>query len=129
MQNEYQKYVEDGYVAVVEYLDSLRLEFEGKPYLIGEGVSGPYVIQDDETVDSNILAAAYLGYLAYINGEPIVINPEGIYELRQDNVKITSLYFPVDTQVSIDYHLQLSQTEDISQLYKSTNYFNRVGQY
>lgn len=129
LQSEYQKYVEDGYIAVVEYLDSLRLEFESKPYLIGEGTSGPYVINDNETTDSNILAAAYLGYLAYINGEPIVINPEGIYELRQDNVKITSLYFPVDTQVSIDYHLQLSQTEDISQLYKSTNYFNRVGQY
>ena len=129
LQNEYQKYAKDRYIAVVEYLDFLRLEFESKPYLIGEGISGPYVINDTETVDSNILASAYLGYLAYINGEPIVINPEGIYELRQDNVKITSLYFPVDTQVSVDYHLQLSQTEDISQLYKSTNYFNRVGQY
>jgi len=129
LQNEYQKYAKDRYIAVVEYLDFLRLEFESEPYLIGEGISGPYVINDTETVDSNILASAYLGYLAYINGKPIVINPEGIYELRQDDIKITSLYFPVDTQVSIDYHLQLSQTEDISQLYKSTNYFNRVGQY
>lgn len=129
LQNEYQQYAEDKYIAKIEYLDSLRLEFTSKPYLIGEGAAGPYPIRDTGTVDANILASAYLGYIAYINGKPIVINPEGIYELRQPNVQVTSLYFPVNTEVTIDYHLELSQTEDLSQLYKSTNYFTRVGQY
>lgn len=129
LQNEYQQYAKDKYIAKVEYLDSLRLEFTSKPYLIGEDAAGPYPIRDTGTVDTNILASAYLGYIAYINGKPIVINPEGIYELRQPNVQVTSLYFPVNTEVTIDYHLELSQTEDLSQLYKSTNYFTRVGQY
>lgn len=129
LQNEYQQYAKDKYIAKVEYLDTLRLEFTSKPYLIGEDAAGPYPIRDTGTVDTNILASAYLGYIAYINGKPIVINPEGIYELRQPNVQVTSLYFPVNTEVTIDYHLELSQTEDLSQLYKSTNYFTRVGQY
>lgn len=129
LQEKYQKHVEKGYIAKVEHLDTLRLEFSEKPYLIGENADGPYVIQDTGSIDSETLAAAYLGYIAYINGEAIVINKEGIYELRQSNVEITSLYFPIDTNVDITYHLELSQTEDTSLLYKSTSYFSRVGQY
>lgn len=129
LQKEYQQYAKEKYVTNIEYLDSLRLEFESPPYLIGEDDSGPYVIRDSNTRAAVDLSSAYLGYLVYINGQPIVINPEGIYELRQDNVQITSLYFPVNTQVNLEYHLQLNQTEDFSQLYKSTNYFDRVGQY
>lgn len=130
LQNIYQQYAKEKYVAKVEYLDTLKLDFASKPYLIGEDDSGPYPIRDTNTTRSvEDLSSAYLGFIVYVNGEPIVINAEGIYELRQSNVQITSLYFPVNTEVAIDYHLQLSQTEDLSQLYKSTNYFSRVGQY
>lgn len=133
LQDEYRQYAKEKYITNIDYLDSLKLEFESPPYLIGEDDSGPFVIRDTNIKSRDInnidLSNAYLGYLVYINGEPIVINPEGVYELRQDNVQITSLYFPVNTEMNIEYHLQLSQTEDLSQLYKSTSYFDRVGQY
>lgn len=140
LNNEYQKYANNGYTTKIEYLDTLKLDFEEEPYLIGENESGPYVIKDStgkvvtkarmltaKTPDD--LSNAYLGYLVHINNEPIVINPEGIYELTGEDVRITSLVFPKESNINLEYHLQLSQTEDISQLYRSTNFFNRVGQY
>ena len=122
----YQKYAEEGYVAKVDYLDHLRLEMESKPYLIYEGEDGPIPVNDKTR--SSDAAAAILGYIVYINEQPIIINPEGIYELKGEDIKITSLSFPVETTINLDYHVSVSQTEDKSQLAQSSNYYKRVGQ-
>ena len=129
LNSKYQKYAVEKYVAAIDYLDFLRLEFEDKPYLIKEGADGAYPIDDTGSDrDESPAAASYLGYIAKINGNIVVINPEGIYELKGENVRITSLSFPVDTRVRLDYHLSLSQSEDPAQQMKKIDYFNKVGQ-
>ena len=127
IQKKYEKYAKENYKIAIQNLDFLRLEFESEPYLIKEGEDGPYVVNDlgdyKENPDS-----AILGYLAYVNNKPIIINPEGIYELKGENVEITSLSFPVDTQVNLEYHINLQQTEDTSKVFQTSSFYRRVGQ-
>ena len=127
IQKKYEKYAKENYVMVIQNLDFLRLEFESKPYLIKEGVDGPYILDDLGSVKEDP-DSAILGYLVYINNKPIIINPEGIYELKGENVEITSLSFPIDTQVNLEYHVNLQQTEDTSKVYQTSSFFRRVGQ-
>lgn len=127
IQKKYEKYAKENYKIAIQNLDFLRLEFESDPYLIKEGADGPYVVDDlgDDKEDPD---SAILGYLAYINNKPIIINPEGIYELKGENVEITSLSFPVDTQVNLEYHVNLQQTEDTSKVFQTSSFYRRVGQ-
>ena len=127
IQKKYEKYAKENYKIAIQILDFLRLEFESDPYLIKEGEDGPYVV-DDLDDDKENPDSAILGYLAYINNKPIIINPEGIYELKGENVEITSLSFPVDTQVNLEYHVNLQQTEDTSKVFQTSSFYRRVGQ-
>lgn len=127
IQKKYEKYAKENYKIAIQNLDFLRLEFESDPYLIKEGEDGPYVVDDLGSVKENP-DSAILGYLAYINDKPIIINPEGIYELKGENVEITSLSFPIDTKVNLEYHVNLQQTEDTSKVFQTTSFYRRVGQ-
>ena len=127
LREKYKKYAKEGYIVKIEYLDHLRIEMESKPYLIQEKGSGPYPAEG-VAHSAQDLASAYLGYIMYVNSKPIVINPEGIYEFKNEDVKITSLRFPVDTKINIYFHVAISQTEDQSQLAKSTNFYKKMGQ-
>ena len=127
IQKKYEKYAKENYKIAIQNLDFLRLEFESDPYLIKEGEDGPYVVDDLGSVKENP-DSAILGYLAYVNNKPIIINPEGIYELKGENVEITSLSFPVDTQVNLEYHINLQQTEDTSKVFQTSSFYRRVGQ-
>ena len=127
IQKKYEKYAKENYKIAIQNLDFLRLEFESDPYLIKEGEDGPYVV-DDLGNDKEDPDSAILGYLAYINNKPIIINPEGIYELKGENVEITSLSFPVDTQVNLEYHINLQQTEDTSKVFQTSSFYRKVGQ-
>ena len=127
IQKKYEKYAKENYKIVIQNLDFLRLEFESDPYLIKEGEDGPYVV-DDLGDDKENPDSAILGYLAYVNNKPIIINPEGIYELKGENVEITSLFFPIDTQVNLEYHVNLQQTEDTSKVFQTSSFYRRVGQ-
>lgn len=120
LNENFQSYNRNGYVTQINYLDHLRIEMETKPYLIYEDINGPTVI------DNN--TQPILGYLVYINNKPIIINPEGIYELKGEGIRVTSLIFPVDTKINLDYHVSLSQAENKAQLAKSSSYYKRVGQ-
>ena len=127
IQKKYEKYAKENYKIAIQNLDFLRLEFESDPYLIKEGEDGPYVV-DDLGDDKENPDSAILGYLAYVNNKPIIINPEGIYELKGENVEITSLSFPVDTQVNLEYHINLQQAEDTSKVFQTSSFYRRVGQ-
>ena len=127
IQEKYEKYAKENYVVNIQNLDYLRLEFESEPYLIKEGADGPYIIDDLGTKKEDP-DTAILGYLIYINNKPIIINPEGIYELQGDNVEITSLSFPIETQVNLQYHVNISQTEDTSKVIQTNNFYKKVGQ-
>ena len=138
---KYQKYGKDKFKTVVEYLDFLRLEFEDDPYLITEGAAGPVPVTLG-AARATQPASAILGHLVKINGKNIIVSsegqyknsdrevvrPSGIYELKGEGVKVTSLSFPVDTKIRLDYHLTLSQIEDKTQLTKAANYSRKIGQ-
>ena len=127
IQEKYEKYAKENYKMTIQNLDFLKFEFEDKPYLIKEGAEGPYIVDDlgneKENPDS-----AILGYLVYINNKPIIINPEGIYELKGDNIEITSLSFPIDTKVNLEYHVNISQIEDTSKIFQTSSFYRKVGQ-
>lgn len=127
IQKKYEKYAKENYKIAIQNLDFLRLEFESDPYLIKEGEDGPYVVDDLGSIKEDP-DSAILGYLAYVNNKSIIINPEGIYELKGENVEITSLSFPVDTQVNLEYHVNLQQTEDTSKVFQTSSFYRRVGQ-
>lgn len=127
IKTKYEKYAKENYKVSIQNLDYLRLEFEDKPYLIKEGEDGPYIVDDIGDEKENP-ATAILGYLVYINNKPIIINPEGIYELKGANVDITSLSFPVDTKINLDYHINLYQTEDTSKVFQTSSFYRRAGQ-
>lgn len=130
IQDKYEKYAKENYIMSIQNLDHLKLEFEDEPYLIKEGENGPYIA--DSLVRSRrstpAAAAEYLGYLVYINDKPIVINPEGIYELKGSNVEITSLSFPIDTKINLEYHVNLKQAEDTSKIFQTSSFYRRMGQ-
>ena len=113
LEEKYQQRAEVGYEIHVDSLDYLRIEIEDDPYLIYDKGAGPY-IAEPETFATLAAAAqpqfTYRGYLVYINHMPIVINPDGIYELTNEGVEITSLYFPVPTNINLDYNANISQT-------------------
>ncbi|MGN0992866.1 MAG: hypothetical protein ACI4PE_03000 [Bacilli bacterium] len=129
IQEKYNKLMKEGFICTADYLDYLRIEMEEDPYLIKEDNAGePYPIDDEyPDVDANPISS-YLGYIVKINGENIVINPEGIYELKNEGVKITSIVFPIDTKINLTYHVSISQVEDKSQLPKTIEYSKKVGQ-
>lgn len=127
LDKHYQKHAKNNYITKVDYLDYLRIEMESKPYLIYESENGPIPL--DDTIDNNQnLLKAFLGYIVYINNIPIVINPEGIYELKGENIKINSITFPIDTKVNLDYHVYISQTEDKTQIAQTSSYYKKIGQ-
>lgn len=117
----------DKYKILIQNLDYLKLEFEDKPYLIKEGEDGPYIVNDLGFEKENP-ESSFLGYLVYINNNPIIVNPEGIYELKGENVEITSLSFPIDTKVNLDYHINLQETEDITKIFKTNSFYRKIGQ-
>lgn len=117
----YNRYSKENYIANVDYLDYLKIEIEDKPYLISENeLSGGRTIGDD--------TEKILGYIAYINNQPIVIKSDGVLELKGENVKITSLSFARQTKALLDYHVYITQKEDIHSILKSEKYYKKVGQ-
>lgn len=124
LQEKYKKLAVPGFMTKVQYLTFLRLEFYSKPYLIKEVNGIPRALRSGEKPDNTTI----LGYIVYINNIPIVIGKEGIYELKDSDTKVTSVYFPVSVQATIDYVVQLSEEEDLSNLAKIIYYYNKIGQ-
>ena len=82
----------------MDYLDYLRLEIYDEPYAIldtGTGAPRPYDEITMMTLSDELPGAVYMGYIAYINGKPIVIPADGDYELKDEGIEIKSLYFVV----------------------------------
>ena len=128
IQNKYVLPASQNFKNTLEYLDWLRIEFESEPYLIMDDRScgvRPILKNESDLIDKNTI----IGYIVYINGEPIVVSPRGYYELKDDNTRITSIYFPVSTKVTIDYNGIVSQVEDTSKIADRYYYYNKVGQF
>lgn len=128
----YQKDAVDKYLVQVERMDFLRLEFISKPYLIIEGPDGPEPVNDKAR---SLQQDAILGHLIFITLAedrrkeiPVVVGSEGIYEIKGKEISIVGLRFARDEEVEINYHVNIIQAEDESQILKSTVYRTQIGQ-
>lgn len=133
---EQQKTTPEGFIAKTESLTYLRLEMPGKPQAIKEGASGPYIYNADATTlmfsdrSAEDIKDVYTGYLVYINDMPIVVPPEGIYELKGSNVNIVSLIFPIEMNgLSINYNAKITQAQDKTTVHTSETFYSRMGQW
>lgn len=103
------------------YLHYLRIEFQDPPYLVVEK-SGNLVPLTTEEPDDN----TRLGWIVTINGVAIFVAPDGVFELKGDEIEIQSLVFPVATSANIDYEVSMHVTESAGTSQVTTLYYNTI---
>ena len=109
-------------------LNHLRIEFESDPYLIERNGSRLTPFTGEDTSNKDLI----LGWLLVIDNETILVQPpNNIYELKEDNLIIssTSRIYPLkDTQMSVYFALQVNEELNSSLVPISTTYYKLVGQ-
>ena len=110
----------------VELIQDIKFSFYDDPYQIKEDPSGnllPLAATDDQSLSIG------LGYIVYINGESIMVSEDGVYSLMDLNEMLTSVTFPIDSFVSIDYIAVLAEEKSVepeSQITSSVYYYNDI---
>lgn len=125
LQEKYAGKTTEKYINEVKFIKWLRLTFDMPPYLIKTAANGtimPLPANEKPTKDTA------LGYIVYINNKPIIVSPRGFYELIDEDTKVTSVVFPVETSVTIDYMIEIDQTENTSLLFNKMYFYTKVGQ-
>ena len=128
IQEKYAQMANAGFKNVVNYLKWVKIEFESEPYLIRDNGNGgivPLTTNGGYTPDENTA----VGYIMYINNEPVIVSKNGYYELKDEDTKVTSIWFPRSTTVTVDFVCLLSEVEDTSNLANKIYYYRKVGQY
>ncbi len=117
--NQTQKYID-----TIQHLNWIRLSFEDDPYPVRILPNGNMEPVLSGVPGSNCL----LGYIVYINNNPIFVNRKGYYELIDDDLVVTSLYFPVKTNVLVDYIAQVERRESENSTTGRISSVMKVGQ-
>ena len=88
-------------------LTSIKLQFADEPYYIKETSSGLAPLAASDPLSSSI----GLGYIVYINNIPIMVNQNGLYQINDlGDGEITSISFPIDSNIELDYTALLTIT-------------------
>lgn len=108
----------------VDYLSYLKIEFTSPPYLISKSSSmGLKMCEDSEQ-------PIYLGHLVNINGETIIVGPEGIYELADNTTKVQTLSFVSSQETGvISYEAVVVEFEQSSLIPKTYENIYKIGQF
>ena len=110
----------------VELIQDIKFSFYDDPYQIKEDPSGnllPLAATDDQSLSIG------LGYIVYINGKSMMVSEDGVYSLMDLNEMLTSVTFPIDSSVSIDYIAVLAEEKSVdpeSQITSSAYYYNDI---
>ena len=110
----------------VELIQDIKFSFYDDPYQIKEDASGkllPLAATDDQSLSIG------LGYIVYINGKSMMVSEDGVYSLMDLNEMLTSVTFPIDSSVSIDYIAVLAEEKSVdpeSQITSSAYYYNDI---
>ena len=110
----------------VELIQDIKFSFYDDPYQIKEDASGkllPLAATDDQFLSIG------LGYIVYINGKSMMVSEDGVYSLMDLNEMLTSVTFPIDSFVSIDYIAVLAEEKSVdpeSQITSSAYYYNDI---
>lgn len=121
---KYQKFAIENFVSNVEYLSYLKIEFTTNPYLIEIYNNQPRKYTGSTTGSGALI----LGHIIYINNKPIIVNKDGIYELKGEDVKITKLTFDQSQQGYIDYIANITIEEDLSSVPLFSSIKDKIGQ-
>lgn len=108
----------------VDYLSYLKIELTSPPYLISKSSSmGLKICEGSEQ-------PIYLGHLVNINGQIIVIGPEGIYELADNTTKVQTLSFVSSQETGvISYEAVVVEFEQSSLIPKTYENIYKIGQF
>ena len=132
LEDEYQKYCKQNYTAAVDKIKYLRIQFNGKPYLVN--------LNNRTPAQSDLENNTMMGYIVTLGKndpktegtinfeETIVVSSSGVYELKHPEVDLNIISFPVDTDVTIDYELVLSQTAEARKSIRTFSYKKVIGQ-
>jgi hypothetical protein len=107
------------YATEVDYLSYVKIEFQSDPYLIDADTLKPAGDGSTNTI---------LGYVVYINNQAIYVNTDGIYELAGDGVKVTSIWFPRETTVLVDFIAKVEEYEAETDIVTQVSYYVKAGQ-
>lgn len=106
----------------IDYLSYLKIEFTSPPYLISQ-VNGTLKICEGSE------KAIYLGHIIKINGESIIVGPEGIYELTDNAIQIKTLEFLSSEETGvISYEAVVLEFEQSSLIAKTYENIEKIGQ-
>ena len=108
----------------VDYLSYLKIEFTSPPYLISKSNSlGLKICEESEQ-------PLYLGHLININGQNVIVGPEGIYELADNNTRVQTLTFASSQETGvISYEAVVVEFEQSSLTPKTYENMYRIGQF
>ena len=105
----------------LNYLSHIKISFESDPVLLTEGLAGPEIVRNDSNPTNSMS-----GYLISLNGNPIIGNQKGYYELS--NTRITSFSVLCDCKITLDYVYNYTETaKENNQKAMRIEYVNRVG--
>lgn len=125
LREKYSQNATDKYVNTVNYLKWIRIEFEMPPYLIKTSADGSIIpLPDGEPATEDTVS----GYIVYINNKPIIVSARNFYELIDSDTMITSVYFPIASQVYINYQVAVDQTENKKLLFSKMYFYTKAGQ-
>lgn len=106
------------------YLKWVRITFESDPYLIYTKETNPRKLVDGDTIDTSV---AY-GWIVVINGLYFIVSARGYIEFADEDTVITSIYFPEETTVTVDYIGVVNEVENTSILASTLYYYLNAGQ-
>lgn len=121
---KYKKLALESFNSAIQSLSYLRIQFTSNPYLI-ESYNN---IPRRYTGNTTGTGALTLGHIVYINKKPIIISKQGIYELKGEDVNITSFYFDQKEQGYIDYIANIYMEQDVTKVAKVLSVKDKVGQ-
>lgn len=117
------KNTSEDFIIEVSSLDYLKLDIDQPPYLIKSNEGKLMKVNENDSLENNILP----GYIVTIDGKDILIKENMTYELDNEDLKISSVVFPVDTKVELYYKATADFIKQENQL-KNIKYSEKVGQ-
>lgn len=121
---KYKKLALEDFNSTIQSLSYLRIQFTSNPYLIESYNNVPRKYTGNTTGTG----ALTLGHIVYINKKPIIISKQGIYELKGEDVNITSFYFDQKEQGYVDYIANIYMEQDLTKVAKVLSVKDKVGQ-
>ena len=110
---------------ILSSIDNINIQFESDPYLIyinGDDVK-PATATDTDNVNP------YLGYIIYVNNNPVILGPAGTYNISaSDGVAIESFRVPLG-EANIACSYTVAETENIADDPKYMSYSTKIVQF